>query len=353
MAIRDVIVVGFSAGGIDPLLRLVGTLPNEFPGAILIVHHFPPQSVSALPAILKRSTAIGVSQAVDGEPVVPGHIYVARPDHHLLLEGDRIQLTHGPTEQGHRPAIDPLFRSAARAYGSRVAGVILSGTLDDGTAGLLEIKARGGLALVQEPEETAYPGMALSALRNVPVDYVASARELGEILNHVVRDEDIAHEHRFETGNGDSPDPAVAGTASLRRPVELGHPSPMVCPECGGVLFESERGDFFHFRCHVGHAYSEEALFAAQSRALEGALWSAVRALEEKAELSRRLAARSGARGLPRAAAQFEAAAREAEHGSGLIRQSLLRGPVRETLEARAEPQDASRKSLAESDRPR
>ena len=327
MPVHDIVVVGFSAGGIEPLLRLVGALPADFPGAVFVVHHFPPQSVSALPNIIQRSSPLGAAQAVDGEPIVPGRIYVARPDQHLLLTGGRIRLTNGPREQGHRPAIDPLFRSAARTFGPRVAGVILSGTLDDGTVGLIEIKARGGLALVQLPEEAAYPGMAMSALRNVPVDHVAPARELAAILDRLAREDDR------------EPDPAVPGTAALRSATALGRPSPMVCPECGGVLFEREQDDFLHFRCHIGHAFSEEALFASQSRALEGVLWSAVRALEEKAELSRRLAEQSGHRGLHRAVTQFESAAREAEHGSSILRQSLLKGPVQEPLDARAEPQ--------------
>jgi two-component system chemotaxis response regulator CheB len=361
MAVHDMVVVGFSAGGIDPLLRLVGSLPADYPGALFVVHHFPPHSVSALPAILKRGAAIEVAQAIDGEPIVPGRIYVARPDQHLLLEDGRVRLTHGPREQGHRPAIDPLFRSAAHAYGHRVAGVILSGTLDDGTAGMLEIKAQGGLALVQEPDEASYSGMPLSALRNVDIDFVAPAQELGAILDRLAREDAPAPTHttsfqvrRFDApGNGESPDPAVAGTASLRHPQELGRASGMVCPDCGGVLFESERGEFLHFRCHVGHAYSEEALFASQSRALEAALWSAVRALEEKGDLSRRLAERSGRRGLPRAAAQFESSAREAERGSSLLRQSLLKGPVREALGASADPQADEVEAMAPSDEPR
>jgi hypothetical protein len=165
MPVRDIVVVGFSAGGIEPLLRLVEALPADFPGAVFVVHHFPPQSVSALPNILHRRTVLDVVQAVDGDAIVPGRIYVGRPDQHLVLTGGRVRCTNGPREQGHRPAIDPLFRSAARTFGSRVVGVILSGTLDDGTVGLIEIKARNGLALVQEPEEAAYPGMIMSALR--------------------------------------------------------------------------------------------------------------------------------------------------------------------------------------------
>jgi two-component system, chemotaxis family, protein-glutamate methylesterase/glutaminase len=349
MPVRDIVVVGFSAGGIEPLLRLVEALPADFPGAVFIVHHFPPQSVSALPNILQRASALDVVQAVDGDAIVPGRICVAHPDQHLVLTGGRVGCTNGPREQGHRPAIDPLFRSAAQRFGSRVVGVILSGTLDDGTVGMIEIKARGGLALVQEPEEAAYPGMIMSALRNVSVDHVAPAQELAVILDRVAREEgskrgklspDLRED--FAAGSGDAPDPAIAGTAALRNPEALGQPSPMVCPECGGVLFEREQGDFLHFRCHVGHAFSEEALYASQSRSVEAALWSAVRALEERAELSRRLAQRAGHRGLSRAGSQFEVAAREAEHGSNILRRTLLKNPVRrDPLDAEAEPGDA------------
>lgn len=185
MAVHDIVVVGFSAGGIDPLRRFVGALPADFPGAMFVVHHFPPQSVSALPSILKRVTTIPVDLAADRAAIAPGRIYVARPDHDLVLEPGRVRLADGPP--AHHPTIDPLFRSAAQAYGARVAGVILSGTLGDGTAGLLEIKAHGGVALVQQPEEASYPGMSLSAIRNVPVDYVASAQELAAILDRLAR----------------------------------------------------------------------------------------------------------------------------------------------------------------------
>ncbi len=354
MPVHDIVVLGFSAGGIEPLLRLVGALPADFPGAVFVVHHFPPQSVSALPSILQRVSALDVAQAVDGDVIVPGSICVARPDQHLVLTGGLVRCTNGPREQGHRPAIDPLFRSAARTFGSRVAGVLLSGTLDDGTVGLIEIKARGGMALVQEPEEAAYSGMIMSALRSVAVDYVAPAQELAAILDRVARAEGAEKEpsppdlHRdFAAGADDVPEPAMAGTAALRNPAALGRPSPMVCPECGGVLFEREQDSFLHFRCHVGHAFSEEALFASQSRALEGALWSAVRALEEKAELSRRLAEQCGHRGLHRAVAQFEVAARQAEHGSNLLRQTLLKSPVQEPLDAEAEPQNKDLAALS------
>jgi two-component system chemotaxis response regulator CheB len=222
--------------------------------------------------------------------------------------------------------------------------VILSGTLDDGTVGLIEIKARGGLALAQEPEEAAYPGMVMSALRSVDVDHVAPAGELAAILDRVARADASEQDPLspnlpgdFAAGSSDAPEPSMAGTAALRNPAALGRPSPIVCPECGGVLFEREQDGFLHFRCHVGHAFSEEALFASQSRALEGVLWSAIRALEEKAELSRRLAEQCGRRGLRRAVTRFEGAAREAEHGSNILRRTLLHSPAQVPLDTEAE----------------
>ena len=337
---RDIVVVGFSAGGIDPLLQLVADLPPDFPASILVVHHFPAQSVSALPSILNRAGPLPATQAADGERVMPGRVYAARPDRHLMLHDGRIRLTLGPREHGHRPAIDPLFRSAARSHGSRAIGVILSGTLDDGTTGLLAIKQAGGLAVVQDPGLAAYPGMGASAIEHVGVDYVLAPAELGALLDRLVR-EPVGESRGGEQQPVDAPDHALAGTAALRGQHPPGRPSGLVCPECGGALWVADAGAPLHFRCHVGHAYSGESLLAAQSDALEGALWGAVRAMEEKAELSRRLGARARERGLHRAAAQYEGAVRDAEHGSNLIRESLLQGRMRQALQAQAEPVDA------------
>ena len=338
---HDIVVIGFSAGGIDPLCQLVADLPRDFPASLLVVHHFPPQSVSALPRIVNRAGPLRASHPVNGEAIAPGRIYIARPDQHLLLRDGHIRLTRGPREHGHRPAVDPLFRSAARSHGSRVIGVILSGTLDDGTAGLLAIKDAGGLALVQDPDETAYPGMALSAIQHVPVDTVAPVAQLGSIIDRLSREP--ASEIRrptprgFDTDPAD-PEPALAGTTALRENGPPGQPSPFVCPECGGALWESERGGFLHFRCHVGHGYSAESLLADQSDTLEAALWTAVRSLEEKADLARRLAERTRHKGLHRSAERFVSTAREAELGSSIIRTALLKDPVPRALATPAEP---------------
>jgi two-component system chemotaxis response regulator CheB len=322
---------------------LVADLPRDFPASIFVVHHFPPQSVSALPSIVNRAGSLQASQPVDGEAFAPGRIYISRPDQHLLVRDGRIRLTRGPREHGHRPAVDPLFRTAARSYGSRVIGVILSGTLDDGTAGLLAIKDAGGLALVQDPEETAYPGMALSAIQHVPVDVVAPVAQLGPLIARLAREpapEFYRPLPRDDEIDPADPDPAVVGTAALREGGPPGQPSPFVCPECGGVLWESERDGFLHFRCHVGHGYSAETLLVDQSKSLEDALWSAVRTLEEKAELARQLAERARRKGLHRSAGRFATTAHDAEQGSAMIRAALLKSPVTRALDAPVEAEE-------------
>jgi two-component system chemotaxis response regulator CheB len=188
MSGHDIVVVGFSAGGIDPLLQMVADLPRDFPASMFVVHHFPARSISALPSIVSRATVLPVVQVADGEQIAPGHIYIGRPDRHLLLERARARLTRGPREHGHRPAVDPLFRTAARMFGPRAIGVVLSGTLDDGTAGLHAIKSAGGLAVVQDPEHSAYPGMPASAIQHVEVDHIARPEELGRLVNRLARE---------------------------------------------------------------------------------------------------------------------------------------------------------------------
>jgi two-component system chemotaxis response regulator CheB len=347
---HDIVVIGFSAGGIEPLLQLVADLPSDLPAAVFVVHHFPAHSVSALPNILARAADLPVRTARDREPVATGRIYAGRPDRHLLLMPGVVRLTRGPREHGNRPALDPLFRSAARSYGSRVIGVILSGTLDDGTLGLHAIKSAGGLAVIQDPAQAAYPGMPTSAIEHVEVDYVLPAGELGGLISRLVREPALPRPTPAlddEEPDPNQPEPAVVGTAALRKSTLPGVPSTLTCPECGGLLFEEEEAELLHFRCHVGHAFSEETLRAVQARALEGALWAAVRALEEKADLGRRLAERAQARGWKGSAARFEQVARDAEDGSSMIRDTLLNGPVRQALETPADEEPEAGRRVA------
>lgn len=337
MAHRDLIVIGASAGGVEALKALVGALPPDLPAAVCIVLHLSPHSPSLMPQILSRATALHVLHASDGAPLLPGHIYVAIPDHHLLIEGDRIRVLRGPKENRHRPAADPLFRSAARWHGNRVIGVVLTGSLDDGTAGLHAIKRHGGLAVVQDPFDALYPSMPLSALKEVAVDHTAPLADLGALLGRLAA-EPIA----------DAPLPADPGAPGLADEGEIalrqidednGAPSAFSCPSCGGVLWEIREGELVRFRCRVGHAFLPDSMFAEQSDAMEAALWTALKILEENVALSRRMADHARQRGHDLSVGQFEERRRLAERHAETIRQ-VLNGPALDSAQPALELED-------------
>jgi two-component system, chemotaxis family, protein-glutamate methylesterase/glutaminase len=320
---HGIVVVGASAGGVEALADLAASLPPDLPAAVFVVLHLPATGTSALPEILSRHGPLPAAHVEDGEPIQTGRVYVAPPDHHVLLRTGHVHLARGPRENGHRPAIDPLFRSAAHEYGSRVIGVILSGALDDGTAGLLGIKSRGGVAVVQSPEDALYPGMPGSALEHVQVDHVAAAASMGKLLAELVGDP-----------AGPRPDPPPT---SMRVEVEMeqfsleaiegnhpGRPSGFSCPDCNGVLWQLREGGLERYRCRVGHAWSPEGLLTQQSEALEAALWVALRSLEERAALARRLADPARRRGHSITATRFEEQAAEAQQAARLVRDLLL-----------------------------
>jgi two-component system chemotaxis response regulator CheB len=323
---RDVVVVGGSAGSIEALIRLVASLPHDFAAAVLVVVHMPSQATSALPAILDRAGPLAAGSARDGAPIRPGRVYVATPDHHLLVHRGRIELGHGARENRHRPAVDPLFRSAARAYGPRVVGVVLSGSLDDGTAGLVAIKRMGGVAVVQEPDEALFPSMPLSALAHVAVDHRLPVGEMGALLTRLAAERVDGLPRRADDEMEQEVEIAELDEEALQgeRP---GKPASLACPDCGGTLWELQEGDLLRFRCRVGHAFSAEALLAAENEALEGALWAALRTLKETIELSRRMAARAADRAQTGLAKRFEERAAEAEQRAEVIRRVLSDGP--------------------------
>ncbi|HLV78628.1 MAG TPA: chemotaxis protein CheB [Chthonomonadaceae bacterium] len=320
MAGHDIIVIGASAGGVEALARLAQDLPSDMPAALFVVHHFPVDATSVLPNILNRAGPLRALHPKDREPIEPGHIYVAPPNRHTLLLRGSIHLVQGPRENGHRPAIDPIFRSAARVYGRRVIGVILTGTLDDGTAGLQFVKARGGLAVVQDPENALYSGMPLSAIEHVEVDYVVPLEEMGALLAR------LAAEPAATEADAMGDEDAMTDMATPHTIIEHmpGKASFFTCPECHGALWELQEGDVLRFRCHVGHAFSSESLISKQTEALEAALWSALRALEESAALSRRMGRRAHERNHKRTAARFDAQARDAEAHASVLRKVLM-----------------------------
>lgn len=294
---HDIIVIGTSAGGVEALKVLVKDLPSDFEAAIFVVIHVPPTSPGLIPSILDSAGPLPVTSPADGEAIQVGHIYVAPPDCHLLVERDRMRVTRGPKENRARPAIDPLFRSAARAYGPRVVGVILTGMLDDGVAGLLAVKQRGGMAVVQDPRDALFPDMPDNALRVVKdVDWVLPLREIAPLLTRLAAEE-VAME-------GDQPISeqleiedqfARAEIPPVEAMDKLGTPSVYTCPDCHGTLWEIHDKGALRFRCRVGHAYSAESFMNAHAANLEDALWIAMRTLEESASLNRRLAERARA----------------------------------------------------------
>jgi two-component system chemotaxis response regulator CheB len=290
---HDIVVVGASAGGVEALRQLVSALPSDFPGAVFVVLHIPAHAPSALPAILDRAGPLPAVAAADQLPIERGHIYVAPPNRHLLLHHGHMALQAGPRENSARPSADVLFRSAARAYGPRVVGVVLSGTLQDGALGLAAIKMRGGITIVQDPDDALFPGMPRSALTTAPIDYQLRVQDipsrLVELTAHtltpvesVVMDESNAEPTEQTMYAADEPD--GVGSPKLHNAA-----SGITCPECHGSLWELREPDSLRFECRVGHAYSLDALVAEQGEAVEAALWSAVNALKERAAVLRRL----------------------------------------------------------------
>jgi two-component system chemotaxis response regulator CheB len=330
---HSLFVVGASAGGVEALTRIVAGLPPEFPAAIAIVLHLPANGTSVLPAILNRAGHLPAVAAKDGEPIQRGHIYVAPPDHHLLVGLEELSLTHGPRENGHRPAIDPLFISAAHAYGPGVVGIILTGTLDDGAVGLAAIKAHEGVAVVQNPDDALYRGMPDAALERVAVDHVVDLADVAGTMVTLARDGRPAG--LAMNGAGPTAEPPRPGDELAAGPQQHeGEAAGISCPECGGALWEVGEGNTTRFRCRIGHAYSEDSLLAAHGNALETALWTALRALEERAALLRRLSRRSEAAGRARSALRFAEHAAELERRAETVRLEVLPGEAMASVES-------------------
>lgn len=302
------VVVGASAGGVRALQDFCGGLPESLDAAVFIVLHISPGSVSSLPHILQRTTRLPVETAVDGGAIHPGHIFVAPPDHHLLVHRDSMVLARGPRENRHRPAVDPLFRSAVRAFGAGVIGVILSGTGDDGTAGAMAVKTAGGIVIVQEPDDADFPGMPQSVLTYLDkVNHRLPASAMGAVIGRL-------------TG-------PMTGRAAATAPVDIekteDRSSGYTCPQCHGALWATENGPLLQFECRVGHVFSPESLRTQQEEEVEAALWAALRALEESAALDRRLSSTVRA-GLGPLGQRYREEAEGKEAQASLLRRLLL-----------------------------
>ena len=321
--VRDLVVIGASAGGVETLVRIVAGLPADLAATVCIVVHIAPTSPSALAGILERAGPLRCRQASRGEPLVAGEILVAPPDHHLVIEDDHAELTVGPRENGHRPAVDVLFRSAAAARGGRVIGVVLSGNRDDGAAGLAAIKASGGAAIVQDPEEALYPGMPTNAIASVAVDEVVRSDDLAQAITRFVG----------------TPDPPSQEPQTLEPSASGGEPM-LACPGCGGVLQQHPVNGVPQWHCQVGHRYSAASLAVEQAGSVEAALWTAVRALHERSALLERMAEQCEARGQPRSARSFRSKAEDAQEQAELVGTALRRAAESTLREVRASRED-------------
>jgi two-component system chemotaxis response regulator CheB len=304
--VTKIIAIGGSAGALEPLLAIVRRLPKTLEAPVLVTEHVG-MGRSMLPHVLNKVAAMRAHHAVQGEALEPGSIYVAPPDRHLRVENNRVELSHGPKENWSRPAIDPMFRAAALEFGPDAAGVVLSGTLNDGTAGLYEIKRNGGKTLVQTPRSALHAGMPQSAVQNVEVDYCLSPAEIGDLLVKLV-----AH----EAGNPPKRKVPNGAFTMTKAANQASSPIALSCPECGGAMREDHLGNLTQFRCHIGHIMTAQVLAAQQIEGLEYSLDSAVRALNEREALCREMAERERANGRKTEAdvwrsAQAEALARK------------------------------------------
>ena len=334
MQTHDVIVIGCSAGGVRALTRFVKELPQDLNAAIFIASHISPHQRSVLPELLSRAGMLKASHAVNGEEIKPGKIYVAPPDHHLLVEAARVRLTRGPKENRFRPAIDPLFRSAAQVFGARVIGVVLSGALDDGTAGLWAVKDRGGIAVVQDPSEAEQPSMPESALNNVAVDYCKPISDIARLLVTLTREPvsqkggtDVSKELEIETKIALEHDAACLDVA------QLGELSEFTCPECHGVLVRIKDGKLERFRCHTGHAFSTGSLLAELTEYVEDSLWNGIRAVEERIRLLKHLAQHAADVSQLQLAESIACEIEDAQRRADLARQAAMRDTTKDAGE--------------------
>jgi two-component system chemotaxis response regulator CheB len=322
---RDVVVIGASAGGVEALIELCRTLPADIPAAIFIVQHLSPRGGTVLPQLLARAGSLPVAMPEDGEPTRTGHIYVAPPDFHLLLRPGIALIRRGPHENRSRPSIDALFRSAAVAYGPRVIGVVLSGLLDDGTDGLIAIKEAGGLSVVQDPADAIWPSMPRNALARDHVDHCVPISQMATLLYRLTGEPagpagalrpDTLIEARIA-----EQEVAAVPAVEVETP---GQPSPIACPECGGVLNQIALDEHnVRFRCQVGHAFTAEGLVEAQNDELERALAIAARTHRDRMRLFQTMEASARARNLPHAADRRAKAAVESERLANVLRQAI------------------------------
>lgn len=324
---RNIVVIGTSAGGVAALQALFAALPPDLSASYFVVLHIPAHSPSELVWILQKMTSMHVTFACDRQLIMPNTVYVASPDRHLMIEGDHVRITRGPKECRARPAIDVLFRSAALAFGPRVIGVVLTGSLDDGTAGLWQIKDRKGLAFVQDPAEASHRSMPENAIEHVDVDVLGTIAQLSNaIARESARDMELPVVEAPSVTQQVENTVALEGNGMLAGVMELGKVSKYTCPECHGVLVQIEEGKLVRFRCHTGHAYSFKSLLVEINETVDASLWSTVRAIEERILILKQFANLAEENGNAGEAAKLRAKAGEAEEKCEPLRKLVLDG---------------------------
>ncbi|RFM36503.1 chemotaxis protein CheB [Chitinophaga silvisoli] len=324
---RNIIVIGASAGGFEAIKQLINDLPADLDAAIFIVWHMSPDVRGILPHVINKMGRLKASHAIDKEKFINRHVYVAPPDHHLLIEDDRVRVTRGPKENRFRPAIDPLFRSAAFSYASRVIGVILSGALDDGVAGLWAIKQQGGLAVVQDPLDAEVSSMPANAINAVRVNHIVPIKDMGALLTKLVQEqapaptsgENIDHERTVMEVRL-----AMNEKLSKKEIFEYGELTPYTCPECHGVLTALREGDRIRFRCHTGHAFSADSLLAGITGYVEETLWNTLRSVQESILLLNHMGDHFAEANQPKVAAMYFKKAADAARLADVIRQATF-----------------------------
>ncbi|GEO11310.1 chemotaxis protein CheB [Segetibacter aerophilus] len=319
---KDIIVIGASAGGVNALIDFVKGLPANLDASIFVVLHVHPSTPSNLPQILANYGPLLASHAEDGEKIKPRRIYVAPPDHHLLIENGRVLVRKGPKENRFRPSIDVLFRSAAYNYGSRVIGIVLSGMLNDGTSGMWSVKHLGGTCIVQDPEEALYESMPENVLREVDVDFSMPVSRMGKLLEELVN-QNAPKMHEITPEQMELMKMEVI-IASNDNAFELGilnkgELTPFTCPECHGTLISLKEGTTVRFRCHTGHAFSSSTLLAGVTQSIEEQIWSTMRTFEEAVMLLEQIAKTFQQAGNEEAAKEFFDKAEESRKRSKMM----------------------------------
>jgi two-component system chemotaxis response regulator CheB len=328
MAKRDIIVIGASAGGVYALKELTASLPGDLAASIFVVLHVSPHSPSLLPDILSHAGPIKAIHPQDGQLFQPGHIYVAPPDHHMLIEYDQIIVKKGPKENRFRPSIDALFRSAAYTYGPRVIGVVLTGMLNDGASGMWSVKRLGGIGIVQEPEDAMYSSMPDSVLEYVDADHVVPVKQIGTILEKLIA-ETVIEKPELDPEEdrlmGVEINIAAQDSAFEQGIIELGELTPLTCPECNGALISIKEGKLIRYRCHTGHAFTASTLLAETTKTVEDSFWKAARSLEEAVILLEQSGKQFAEGGNSEAAEQFFEKAQQARERAKVAHELAFR----------------------------